>query len=73
MFHGLEAEELEDSDAVVPAPVGPPSLGPFRRLNLELGCTYAATHDRLGLKVTVQVVRVRACVRACAPHTIFPL
>lgn len=59
MFHELEAEDVEEeTEAMVPTPVGPPSLGPFRRLNLEFGCTYAAAHDRLNLKVTVQVVRV---------------
>mmetsp|Transcript_23813 Transcript_23813/g.62332 ORF Transcript_23813/g.62332 Transcript_23813/m.62332 type:complete len:441 (-) Transcript_23813:208-1530(-) len=57
MFHELDAERLEDSEAVVPAPIGPPSLGPFRRKNLELGCTYTAMHNRLDVKVTVQVVR----------------
>eukprot|EP00038_Savillea_parva_P009416 m.183399 g.183399 ORF g.183399 m.183399 type:complete len:430 (+) comp15802_c0_seq1:616-1905(+) len=57
MFHGLDAGDPEESEAMVPAPVGPPTLGPFRRLNLELGSTYTASHDRIGHKVTVQVVR----------------
>jgi hypothetical protein len=37
MFHELDAEVMEDGEAVVPGPIGPPSLGPFRRLNLQFG------------------------------------
>jgi len=46
----------EEEDRVVPAPKGPHMLGPFRRLNLELGTTYIAEHCRLGVTVQVQAL-----------------
>lgn len=62
-YENLDAANTSLEEAVVPGPVGPKRLGPFRRLNLELGSTYVGEHVRLGEKVLIQAIQVGcACV-----------
>eukprot|EP00041_Stephanoeca_diplocostata_P006243 m.78898 g.78898 ORF g.78898 m.78898 type:complete len:669 (+) comp16251_c1_seq8:198-2204(+) len=58
MFHeNLDASTGDEYDeAVVPAPSGAKRLGPFRRVNAEMCCTYVAEHHRIDEKVLVQVI-----------------